>query len=67
MEENARGNPWEILNNVESLTTEAEDKAALDAVTTEVEDVRATITEANVEVLTIESSPEWGGNLIGEE
>ena len=67
MEENAQQNPLEILNNLEALTAEAETRAALDAVTVEAEDVRAMITEENMEVLTIESSPEWGGNLIEEE
>ena len=67
MEENARENLVEILNNMEALTTEIEGGAALDAATDEAEDVRATITEGNREVLTIESSPEWGGTLIEEE
>ena len=39
----------------------------MDVVTTEAEIVRAMITEENEEVLTIESSPEWGGTLIEEE
>ena len=67
MEEYARENPVEILNNVEALTAEAEAGAALDAATAEVEDVRAMITEGNIEVLTIEYSPKWGGTLIEEE
>ena len=57
----------ERLNNVEALTTEAKAGAALDVVTTEAKDVRATIIEENTEVLTIESSPEWWGTLIEEE
>ena len=57
MEENARGNTGETLTNVEALTAEAEAGVALDFATTEVEDVRAMITEGNVEVLTIESFP----------
>ena len=52
---------------MEALTAEAKAGATLDAVTAEDEDVRATITEGNTEVLTIESSPEWGGTLIEEE
>ena len=60
LEENERENPMEILNNVEALTAEAEAGAALDAATAEVEDVRAMITEENMEVLTIEYSLEWG-------
>ena len=67
MEENARENPVERLNNVEALTTEDDDGEALDAVTAEAEDVRAMITEGNIEVLTIEYSPKWGGTLIEEE
>ena len=57
----------ERLNNMEALTAEVETGAALDAAIVEAEDVRAMITEENVEVLTIESSPEWGGTLIEEE
>ena len=67
LEENARENPVERLNNVEALTAEAKAGAALDVITAESEDDRATITEGNVEVLTIESSPEWGGTLIAKE
>ena len=57
----------ERLNNMEALTTEVEAGATLDAMIAEAEDVRATITEGNTEVLTIESSPEWGETLIEEE
>ena len=60
-------NPVERLNIGAALTTEVETGAALDAVTVETEDVRAMITEENTEVVTIESSPEWGGTLIEEE
>ena len=67
MEENSQENPVERLNNLDALTTEAEIGAALDAGIVEVEDVRAMITEENMEVLTIEYSPEWGGTLIEEE
>ena len=67
LEENARENPMEILNNMEALTAEDEAGVALDAAIAEVEDVRAMITEGNIEVLTIEPSPEWGGTLIEEE
>ena len=67
LEENVRENPVERLHNVEALTAEVEAGAALDAVTAEAKDVRATITEGNIELLTIESSPEWGGTLIEEE
>ena len=50
-----------------ALATKAKDEAALDATTIEAEVVRSTITEENAEVLTIESSLEWGGTLIEEE
>ena len=67
LEENARENPMERLNNMEALTGEAETGATLDAMTVEAEDVRAMIIEENMEVFTIESSPKWGGSLIEEE
>ena len=67
MEENARENPVERLNNVEALTAKDGAGETLDAVTAKAEDVRAMITEGNIEVLNIESSPEWGGTLIEEE
>ena len=52
---------------MEALIAEDEAGAALDAATAEAEDVRAMITEGNMEVLTIESFLEWGGTLIEEE
>ena len=52
---------------MEALTVEDETGVALDVVTAEAKDVRAMITEENMEVLTIESSTEWGGTLIEEE
>ena len=67
LEENAQENPIERLNNMASLTAEAETGAALDVATTEAKDVRAMIIEEKMEVLTIESSPESGGTLIEEE
>ena len=67
LEENSRENLVERLNNVEVLTTEAKVGAALDAATAEAEDVRSTTIKDNAAVLTIESSPEWGGTLIEEE
>ena len=67
LQENAQENPIERLNNMAALTAEDEIGAALNAVTVETEDVRAMITEENTEVLTIESSPKWGGTLIEEE
>ena len=60
-------NPVERLNIGETMTTEVETGTALDAATVETEDFRAMITEENTEVVTIESSPEWGGTLIEEE
>ena len=57
----------ERLNNRAALTVEDETGAALYAVIVETEDVRAMIIEENMEVLTIEYSPEWGGTLIEEE
>ena len=67
MEENVRENHVERLNNVGDLTEEAKARETLDVWIAEAEDVRATIIEGNIEVLTIESSVEWGGTLIEEE
>ena len=52
---------------MEALIAKAEAGALFDAVTTETEVVRAMIIEENAEILTIESSLEWGGTLIQEE
>ena len=60
LEGNARENPVERLNNMEAMTAEAKAGAALDAAITKAEDVRATITEDNAKVLTIESSLDGG-------
>ena len=49
-----------------ALTIEGEIGAALDATTIEPEGDRAMTTEENTELVTIESSPKWGGNLIEE-
>ena len=59
LEENVQENHVERLNNRAALTIEAEPGAALDAATVETEDVRAMITEENMEVVTIESSFKW--------
>ena len=67
MGENVQENPVERLNNRAALIAEVETEAALDAATVETKDVRAMITEENMEVVTIESSPKWGGTLIEEE
>ena len=60
-------NPVEELNNRVALTVEGETRAALDVATIEPEDYRAMATEENTDLVTIESSPEWGGTLIEEE
>ena len=67
MGEDVQENPVERLNIGVGLTTEVETGAALDATTVETKDVKAMRTEENTEVVTIESSPEWGGTLIEEE
>ena len=63
----AQENPVEILNIGAALTAEVETREALDVAIVETKYVRAMITEENNEVVTIESSPEWGGTLIEEE
>ena len=60
-------NPTEGIENLGAPVTEAEAGAALDSVTVEVEGVGDMMTKGDVEVLTIESSPEWMGTLIEEE
>ena len=67
MREDVHENPVEELNSRVALTAEGETGAALDAATIEPEDDRAMATEENIELVTIESSPEWGGTLIEEE
>ena len=67
LREDVHKNPVEELNNRVALTTEGEIGAALDAVTIEPENDRAMATKENTELVTIESSPEWGGTLIEEE
>ena len=52
---------------MEALTAEAEIGEALDVATAEAKDIRAMMIEENTELLTIESSLEWGGTLIEEE
>ena len=52
---------------MEALIAEAGARAALYVATVEAEDVRAMITKEKTQMLTIESSPKWGGNLIKEE
>ena len=60
-------NPMKELNSRASLTAEGETGAALDVEIVEPKDDRAMITEENTKVVTIESSPKWGGTLIEEE
>ena len=60
-------NPVEEPNNRVALTTEGEIGIALDATTIEPENDRAMEMDENIELVTIESSPEWGGTLIEEE
>ena len=59
--------PIEEIENLGAPATEAEARAALDAVTTGAEAVGIVVTEENTKFLTIESSPEWRGTLIEEE
>ena len=54
-------------NNRVALTVEDEIGTALDATKIEPEDDRAMEMEENIELVTIESSPEWGGTLIEED
>ena len=67
MGEDVHENPVEELNSRAALTVEGETRAALDAMTVEPEDDRTMEIEENIEMVTIESSPEWGGTLIEEE
>ena len=67
LREDVHKNPVEELNNRVALTVEGETGVALDAVTVEPKDDRAFAIEDKIEMVTIESSPEWGGTLIEEE
>ena len=67
MGEDVHENPVEKLNTRAAVIVEGETRATLDATAVEPEDDRAMITEENTEVVTIESSPEWGGTLIGKD
>ena len=67
MGEDVHENPLKELNSRAALTAEGETGAALDVATVEPKDDRAMIIEENTEVVTVESSPEWGGTLIEEE
>ena len=59
-------NHMERIDNVEALAIEAETGATLYVATVEAEAMGAIMTEGDLEILTIESSLEWGGNLIKE-
>ena len=52
---------------MEAATAKDETGAALDVATVEAEALGDIMKEGDVEILTIESSPEWGGTLIEEE
>ena len=60
-------NPMEGIAILEAPTAEAETGVALDATTVEAGAVGDIMIEGDAEILTIESSPEWRGNLIEEE
>ena len=57
----------EELNKRVALTAEGEIGTSLDAAKIEPEDDKSMEIEENIELVTIESSPEWGGTLIEEE
>ena len=67
MGEGVDKNLVENPDNKAALTTEGEIGAALNAVTIEPEGDRAMEMEGNIELVTIESSPKWGGTVIEEE
>ena len=67
LREDVHKNLVEDPNNRVTLTTEGEIGVALNAATIEPEGDRAIAMEGNIELVTIESSPEWGGTLIEEE
>ena len=64
MREDVDKNLVEYPNNRIALTAEGEIGAALNAATIEPEGDRAIAMEGNIELVTIESSLEWGGTLI---
>ena len=57
-------NPVEGIVIMEALAAKAETGATLDAATMEAATVEATMEEEDVDIFTIESSPELGGTLI---
>ena len=59
-------NTMEGIDILEALAAEVETRAALDVGIVEYEAVGAIMIEGDAEILTIESSLEWGGNLIKE-
>ena len=60
-------NPMEEPNNRVAPTAEGEIGTSLDAAKIEPEDDKSMEIEENIELVTIESSPEGGGTLIEEE
>ena len=67
MGEGVDKNLVENPDNRAALAAEGEIGAALNAATIEPEGDRAMVIEENIDLVTIESSPEWGGTLIEEE
>ena len=68
LEEGFDKNIGKNIDNRVALPSEGEIGAALNAATIEPEDGRAKEIEEHIELVTIESSPEWeGGTLIEEE
>ena len=67
LRENIDKNLVENSDNRAALEVEGEIGAALNAATIEPEGDKALETEENIELVTIESSPEWGGGTLIEE
>ena len=67
LREDVHKKPVEDPNNRVTLIAEGEIGAALNAATIEPKGDRAIAMEGNIELVTIESSPEWGGTFIEEE
>ena len=67
LREDVDKNPMEDPNNRVAPAAEGEIGVALNATTFEPKGDRAIEMEGNIELVTIESSLEWGGTLIEEE
>ena len=67
MGEGVDKNLIENPDNSAALTAEGEIGAALNAATIEPEGDRAKAIKENIKLVTIESSPEWGGGTLIEE